>query len=235
LLLTGSLLLVAAPHALAADDSVIARGNPPLTREVSDASAGVTLFLLQVVATGEPDTRVDKALLDGWATSLASEYGSMSAEDQQALTIMPTLNATLHMVWQQASPSDRESVRDAFRPLAQDWLDDMSCNGFVSLARGGMVEATDDNLERFSDCMDDASGTPSLAPVVAPAAPTPAPVGASTSPKSPTAAYQRASQGLLDSHNMYVNMSNALLENHVGNMNAILNMGNNDYRYVFKP
>jgi hypothetical protein len=33
---------------------------------------------------------------------------------------------------------------------------------------------------------------------------------------------------------MYVNMSNVLLENHVGNMNAILNMGNNDYHYVYK-
>ena len=63
---------------------------------------------------------------------------------------------------------------------------------------------------------------------------TPVPVAASVPPTSPTAAYQRASAGLAASHNMYVNMSNVLLENHVGNMNAILNMGNNDYHYVYK-
>jgi hypothetical protein len=36
---------------------------------------------------------------------------------------------------------------------------------------------------------------------------------------------------------MYVSMSNTLLQNHVGNMNAILNMGNSNYRYeyVSKP
>jgi hypothetical protein len=239
LLLTGSLLSVAAPHALAADDTVIARGNPPLTRDVSDASAGVTVFLLQVVATGAPDGTLDKGLLDGWATALSSDYGTMSSDDQQALTIMPTLNATLHQVWQQASPDDRESVRDAFRPLAQAWLDDMSCDSFVSLAQGGLVEASDDNLDRFADCLDaDSAPAPS---VVAPAAPTPVPVAAShptssgIAPTSPTVDYQRASQGLQASHNMYVNMSNVLLENHVGNMNAILNMGNSDYRYVYKP
>jgi hypothetical protein len=124
----------------------------------------------------------------------------------------------------------------------------MSCDSFVSLAQGGLVEASDDNLDRYADCVDEndvvapapaVAPSRAAAPVAAPAAPTPAPVAAAPSsgaiPTSPTAAYQRASQGLLASHNMYVNMSNVLLENHVGNMNAILNMGNNDYRYVYKP
>jgi hypothetical protein len=67
----------------------------------------------------------------------------------------------------------------------------------------------------------------------APVAATPVRAAQSTPVESPTAAYQRASAGLQASHNMYVNMSNVLLENHVGNMNAILNMGNNNYHYVY--
>jgi hypothetical protein len=65
---------------------------------------------------------------------------------------------------------------------------------------------------------------------------TPAPTPSTAVTESPTAAAQRASAGLMASHNMYTNMSNVLLENHVGNMNAILNMGNNNYHYVYsKP
>src|SRR5919197_1395901 len=110
--LSASLLLPAA-RVMAADD-VLAPGNPPLTRQVSDASAGVTVFLLQVVASGEPDAALDRRMLDGWAQALASEYGHMSSDDQQALALMPALNGALHDAWTSASAEDRKTVREVF-------------------------------------------------------------------------------------------------------------------------
>jgi hypothetical protein len=240
--------LSAAPSASA--DGILAPGNPPLTRDVSDASAAVTLFMLKHVASGDAatgDLTVDRGLLDEWADLLADEYVTFSADEQAQLAVMPALRSGLLEAWPQASASDRAGIRDAFRPIAEGWLADMSCAGFTSLADAGFVEKTTANVNRYLQCDDadeDLDYSPAPVAVSTPVKPTPAPVAASTlssssaasTSMSPTAAAARASAGLQASHNMYTNMSNVLLQNHVGNMNAILNMGNNNYHYVYsKP
>jgi hypothetical protein len=238
ILITAYFGLAGANASAAEDESILAPGNPPLTREVSDSSAQVTVFMLKVVASGTAsvsDFSLDSDILDEWADAMAAEYTSMSDDEQQQLAIMPPLRNALLEAWPQASASEQASVRDAFRPIAQGWLADMSCAGFIGLADGGLVEKTQANVARYLSCDDESESM--VAPVDEPAPVAAAPVRAasSTPTESPTAAYQRASAGLQASHNMYVNMSNVLLQNHVGNMNAILNMGNNNYRYVYKP
>jgi hypothetical protein len=223
-------LLAGAPRAHAAESGmVIAPGTPPLTRQAADASAEVTIFMLQVVATGDPDTELelDDDLLEAWAEGLAAEYSGMSSDAQAQLASLPAVRDALYVAWPQATASQRAEMRDAFRPMADGMLAQMGCDGFVSLADAGLVEPNSANIARYKRC--NAGETV--------AAPAPTPVPTTTSTESPTAAYQRASAGLAASHNMYVNMSNVLLQNHVGNMNAILNMGNSNYRYeyVSKP
>src|SRR6266540_4045281 len=71
--------LAGVPITLAAEEDVLAPGDPPLTRDFSDATAEVALFMLTVVATGDPsasDLRLDDDLLDAWADELASAYVS---------------------------------------------------------------------------------------------------------------------------------------------------------------
>jgi hypothetical protein len=199
-----SLLVIGIPHTNAAElDTILAPGSPPLTRETSDASAGVTVFVLKLVATGDveaDDLDLDESLLDEWANALAAAYVHMSADEQAQFAAMPALRDTLYVVWPLATPSERAQVREAFRPLGEALLSQMD------VADEPVVEA--------------------------PAPATVAPKQQVT--ESPTAAYYRASAGLQASHNNYVHMSNVLLQNHVGNMNAILNMGNNNYRYEYK-
>ena len=99
--LCSALILIAAYFGLAGsnanaaeDESILAPGNPPLTREVSDSSAQVTVFMLKVVASGNAsvsDFALDDDVLDEWADSMAAEYASMSADEQQQLAIMPPL------------------------------------------------------------------------------------------------------------------------------------------------
>src|SRR5689334_11881114 len=116
LMLSATVLLVAAPRAFAAGDSIIAPGTPPLTREVSDSSAEFTVFLLQVVATGDADdSPLDDATLDGWASALAGQYPRLSTDEQVQLALLPTLNSAFRAVWDEASEDDRDSVREAFR------------------------------------------------------------------------------------------------------------------------
>jgi hypothetical protein len=242
--------LAGVPITLAAEESILAPGDPPLTRDVSDASAEVSVFMLKVVATGTASAAnmsLDGDLLDVWADALRGDYRSMSSDEQHMLAGMPLLRGALREAWPQASASERATLREAFRPIAEGWLAGMSCDSFVSLADAGYVEKTQANVQRYTKCdvaFDDADldleddvvertlsvGAAAPGPVAA-AAPAAA---ASVASESPTAAYQRASAGLAASHNMYTHMSNVLLENHVGNMNAILNMGNNDYHYVYK-
>src|SRR5262245_49717463 len=78
--------LAGVPTTLAAEESILAPGNPPLTREVSDASAEVSIFMLKVVATGNAgatDLTLDRDILDVWADALGSDYRSMSGDEQQ--------------------------------------------------------------------------------------------------------------------------------------------------------
>jgi hypothetical protein len=253
-LLSGLVLAVAyvalsgAPSANA--EGILAPGNPPLTRDVSDASAAVTLFMLKHVASGDAsagDLTVDDGLLDAWADSMTDEYATFSSDEQAQLAIMPALRGALVAAWPQAGADDRAEIRDAFRPLAEGWLADLSCDGFISLADAGFVEKTSANVKRYLSCEDagldsttDSVAAPAPSGPVAPQAkPTPAPVtasAASSSGMTPPAAAQRASAGLQASHTRYTNMSNVLLQNHVGNKNAILHMGNNTSHYVYsKP
>jgi hypothetical protein len=253
-LLSGLVLAVAyvalgaAPSAHAAESGVVlAPGNPPLTRDVSDATVAVTLFMLKQVASGdasESDLTVDQNLLDEWAGDMADEWGTFSPDEQAQLATMPALRGGLLAAWSQSSPTQRSEVRDAFRPVAEDWLSDTSCDTFTSLADAGFVEKTSSNVGRYLACQDDAESVEAApdttalppsheAPATAVASAS-APSQPDSSPSvSPTAAGQRASEGLLASHNMYTSMSNVLLENHVGNMNAILNMGDSNYHYVY--
>jgi len=210
--------LAGVPITLAAEESILAPGDPPLTRDVSDASAEVSVFMLKVVATGNAsaaDLSLDRELLDVWADALRSDYRSMSSADQQMLAGMPMLRGALREAWPQASSSERASVREAFRPIAEGWLEGMSCDSFVSLADAGYVEKTQANVQRYTKCdvaFDDSDsdlsdldavterpssvGTPVPAPVAS------SPAVASAPPESPTAAYQRASAGLAASHNL---------------------------------
>jgi len=201
----------------------IAAGTPPLTRQVADANAEVTYFLLQVVATGDASInglKLGPALLDSWASSLAHDYPSYSAPQQQQLAKMPLFRAAMAEGWPQLPAADRADLRDQWRPIAQAWLDGTSCEAFSQLAQGGLVEATEANVARYRQCN----------PQLQQAAPPPPQVSRAQS----QAAYQAALAHLQASHNAYVGMSNALLTKHVATMNMLNTFSGSPYQYVIK-
>jgi hypothetical protein len=201
----------------------IAAGTPPLTRQVADANAEVTYFLLQVVATGDASIdglKLGQALLDNWASSLAQDYPSYSAQQQQQLAKMPLFRAAMAEGWSQLSAADRAALRDQWRPIAQAWLGGTSCDAFSQLAQGGLVEASDANVARYRQC------NPQLQQA--------APPQPQVSRAQSQAAYEAAMAHLQASHNAYVGMSNALLTQHVATMNMLNTFSGSPYEYVIK-
>jgi hypothetical protein len=221
LTLTGALLLGAGtPPALAqTTDAVLAPGYPPLTRTISDSSAELTVFMLKVVASGDArtaDLTLDSSLLNGWAESLASGYADLSADEQQNLAMMPAVRSSLQAVWPAATASDKADVRDSWRPIVQEWLAQMDCDSFTTLADGGLVEPSGSNRARYSDCDDDEDDE-IVAPVDTPTATAAAPA------PSTSAANQHPAPNDAWSHAAYVNLSNSLLQSHMARMTVIQN------------
>jgi hypothetical protein len=225
----------------------IAAGNPPLTRQVSDAYAETMLFMLQVVSTGDVwtvDKAVDASLKNGFAQELSAGYAGLEAPQQQILAQMPVLRAALREAWPALSAAERGQLRDQWRPIVQGMLSPLDCESFVALAGSNFVEGTQDNATRLRGCWND---HPQLAPPeYRPAQPAQPAQQAQAQPAQPAqqnavqaqaqqnAAYLKAQQGLMNSHNTYIHMSNVLTQNHASNMNAILTMGGSNYRYEVK-
>jgi hypothetical protein len=235
LLIPGALRPLPA-HAQGATGAVLAPGSPPLTRQTTDAFADTMVFILQVVANGDTwdlERADDAALKNGMAQGLAAGYAAFPADAQQALAQMPELRSVLYQAWPLLDEDDREELRDQLRPSAQSMLDGMDCQTFVGLADADFVEATTANIARYRSCQRESA--PAAAAVPQPtAAPKPAQPNPVAQQAQPNAAYRAASQGLMDSHNTYINMSNVLTQNHAANMNAILTMGGSNYRYEVK-
>jgi hypothetical protein len=216
----------------------IAAGNPPLTRQVSDAYAETMLFMLQVVSTGDVwtvDKAIDTSLKNGFAQELSAGYAGLGAQQQQILAQMPVLRAALREAWPTLSATERGQLRDQWRPIVQGMLSPLDCESFVALAGSDFVEGTQDNATRLRGCWND---HPQLAPPeyrqVQQAQAQQAQQNAVQAQAQQNAAYLKAQQGLMNSHNTYIHMSNVLTQNHAANMNAILTMGGSNYRYEVK-
>jgi hypothetical protein len=220
--LTGALVLGAGtPPALAqTTDAVLAPGSPPLTRAMSDASAELTVFMLKVVASGDArasDLTLDRSLLNGWAESLAPGYADLSEDEQQTLATMPTLRSSLQAVWPAATASDKADVRDGWRPIVQEWLEQMDCDTFTTLADGGLVEPSGSNRARYADCQDDQDDQDDQ--IVAPAETPPATAAAPAA--STTASNQHPAAEDAWSHASSLSLSNSLLQSHLARMSMI--------------
>ena len=241
-LLLPGLLRPPAAHAQGAPAGVLAPGNPPLTRQVTDAFAETMVFVFQVVAAGDTwdlEPADDRALKDAMAQGLAAGYAAFPADARQALSQMPELRTVLYQAWPLLDDDDREELRQQLRPSAQSMLEGMDCQTFVGLADADFVAATSANIARYRSCQKESAPAPPAVPQPT-AAPRPAqsPPSAANDPVAQqaqqNAAYRAAQQGLMNSHNTYINMSNVLTQNHAANMNAILTMGGSNYRYEVK-
>ena len=105
---------------------LLAPGNPPLTREVSDAVAEFLAFLLTEL--GKPFV-ADQQFKDEWAKMLAARYVNRTAEERERLLHVPELWASIRASWPQMSEEERAKYRAEWREAFQAGADRLAHEG----------------------------------------------------------------------------------------------------------
>jgi tetratricopeptide (TPR) repeat protein len=100
---------------------LLAPGNPPLTREVSDTVAEFLAFLLTEL--GKPFV-ADQQFKDEWAKMLAARYASRTAAEQERLSHVPEIWAAIRASWPQMSEEERAKYRAEWREVFKQGLAD---------------------------------------------------------------------------------------------------------------
>ncbi|MHB8878744.1 MAG: hypothetical protein ACYC8T_34015 [Myxococcaceae bacterium] len=99
----------------------IAKGNPPLTRQVADAFAEVNCFMIGQVV-GDTGFKPGKELKDQLATSLAAGYPGFSAQQQKEYQQLPLAWAAIRMTWPTLSEAEKAKYRRQWAPGVQAML-----------------------------------------------------------------------------------------------------------------
>ncbi len=187
-------------------------------RSVGLAYGDLTVFILNVAAGNDGTTynaSAEDAVRQSLADPVAAAFVSLSADDQQALLQLATIDSQLRQLWPSLPDATREALRDQWAAQVQPIAVNMSCEDFDAMARARLLPSFDQyrdvNVQHLRDCW---RQYPELAPEV-PAA------GSSTA------------RGTGD-HGAFVAMMNANMMNFAANMNVASNIGGGQWTYTVK-
>ena len=94
---------------------LIAAGNPPLTRQASDA--WVELFCFVHNQSSGPKAEVTDALKDAFARELAANWAGYSPQDRTFYAQMPRELAAVRLVWATGTDADRQKILAKWQPI----------------------------------------------------------------------------------------------------------------------
>jgi hypothetical protein len=101
----------------------IAEGNPPLTRQVADATAEALTFMI-AKAFGQEYEVPGADVKDSFAAALGDGYSSYAPEQQDAMASMPLYWAAIRVYWPNAPEEKRAQLRQEWKeqlsPLVQE-------------------------------------------------------------------------------------------------------------------
>ena len=98
----------------AAHQSIVA-GNPPLTRQASDAWAELFCFIRN--QSGAPHMDATPAVKDDFARTLTENWAKFPPEQQKALSEMPQKWALVHFAWVRNKGDERQMIMAAWQPV----------------------------------------------------------------------------------------------------------------------
>jgi len=230
----------------------IAAGDPPLTRQMSDAYAEALVFAARQ-ATGRP-FEADAAFKDAVAQRLAATYASLAPESRRLLVSCPLVWAALRFAWPEVSAPEREQLKqrwiavfgvfaepDVATQAAERALTELEAlqrrDPSIQLTPLEMRQAAN-RMEIVAEHLRHLGGTPNERTAgdleqTARAWRTAA-ANAESSSGSSTSAYEDAMARMQSQHAAYVALSNAALTSHVGTMNMISIMSGGPYRYTVR-
>jgi hypothetical protein len=92
---------------------ILAQGNPPLTRQVSDAFLEALFFMLGEVQ-GKRDEVPDAQLKNDWAAALIGSYANMPDAMKQQIAGMPLFIAQMRLRWSALPEPEKATYRAAW-------------------------------------------------------------------------------------------------------------------------
>lgn len=236
----------------------LAPGNPPLTRQMTDAQVEMFAFILSE-ALEQPVTP-DATMKDDWAKQAAAQYAKLAPAQQKEIAGLPMQWAQLQFAWSRATPQERAEVRGAWKKALAGQLP--PSNGFKTAERalkeiqkmlppGKTIEALNPSqrkraaalLEEAIAALKKDGGEQNLqtanqlSQIVSALRQPPAAASSGSSSRSSHAGSKKMSLSEImwisqQSHQHFMNMMNMTMQQHYSNMNRI-NIGfGNPYRYV---
>jgi hypothetical protein len=97
----------------------IARGNPPLTKQMVDAYAEVVGFMLRE-SMGKQYFAANRIFKDALANSLIAQYSRLAPEQQAALGQVPGIWAIIQARWPAIPEPEKQALRDQWRTSLQE-------------------------------------------------------------------------------------------------------------------
>jgi hypothetical protein len=93
----------------------LAPGNPPLTRQMTDAFAEMMWFTLAEVMGEKEAPTPDKNFKDAWAAKITEKYASLEPAQQRSLADMPTAWAGLRLTWPKLTAAEKAKLRSQWK------------------------------------------------------------------------------------------------------------------------
>ncbi len=239
----------------------IAGGNPPLTRQISDAEAEMFAFMLSE-ASGQK-VEADQQYKDDFARWLTQAYPALPPETQAKWAQSPVLWASLRVVWSQMDAKGRADLRKQWSESLGGALPQVRDRGALEAALNDLDrltglrkqrEWTPAEIQRAAKDMDEAArilrkdggeagaaqavkleqGAQQLRQI---AAAGPAPASSAPPPGTTPAANGKETVAQMmarerQQHNMFMSMMNMSMQNYYSNINVINTLGGSPYRYV---
>jgi hypothetical protein len=148
----------------ASSHKVLASGNPPLTRQTSDAFVEALFFMLGEVQ-GKRDEVPDARMKNDWATVLTGAYPRMNDALKQQIAAMPLFIAQMRLNWPKLPETQKAKYRSAWAEAVKTLLP-APAPATASNRSGGkmsVAEVMAEQTRRHQNAMDTSSFMRSMA------------------------------------------------------------------------
>lgn len=196
----------------------IVAGDPPLTRQVSDATLEVLCFVVSEVRGGQR-LETGPVLKEHWAKMMAADYAQLGNEQKKVLAEMPTIWAALRAGWVQMPEDKKAEYRTQWKGQFKPALEAMERNEAESQKQtrnqttSELIQKMNEENEKARMAMDKA-------------------LEQASDPIDKRRLLLMKLRGQQATAGMISNMSTTM---HQANMAVINNIGNSSWRYEYRP
>jgi hypothetical protein len=124
----------------------IARGNPPLTRQMVDAYAELVGFMLRE-SMGKQYFAANRVFKDALAQNLIAQYRQLAPQQQAALAQVPGIWAIIQARWPATPEPEKKALRDQWRTSLQALVNAAAVDNQAQASSGSLDQMVNKEIE----------------------------------------------------------------------------------------